>query len=67
MQELACEWCIDKSPPVPRLWRARVQGWREFDGTKVPSDAVAEWLLDDGIYAYWRGAPVAVRYDFAPR
>jgi hypothetical protein len=56
-----------KGPPIQRVWRARVQGWREFENMKLPANAVAEWSLDDGIYAYWRGAPVAVRYDFAPR
>ncbi len=52
-----------KSPPVPRLWRAQVLGWQEFDGIKLPANAVAEWVLDSGIYAYWRGAPVAVTHD----
>jgi hypothetical protein len=54
-----------KSPPVQRVWRARVQGWRELDGIKVPSDALAEWLLDSGVYAYWRGSAVAVHYNVA--
>ncbi len=54
-----------KSPAVPRSWRARVLGWREFEGMKLPAQAVAEWLLDSGVHAYWRGAPVAVSCDFA--
>lgn len=54
-----------KSPPVPRPWRARVLGWREFAGMQLPAQAVAEWVLDSGAYAYWRGAPVAVYCDFA--
>jgi hypothetical protein len=49
-----------KSPPVARPWRARVLGWREFEGMKLPAQAVAEWVLDSGVYAYWRGSPVAV-------
>lgn len=49
-----------KSPPVQRPWRARVLGWREFDGMKLPAQAVAEWVLDSGVYAYWRGLPVTV-------
>jgi hypothetical protein len=54
-----------KSPPVPRLWRARVLGWRDFEGMKLPAQAVAEWVLDSGVYAYWRGEPVAVTFDFS--
>jgi hypothetical protein len=54
-----------KSPPEPRPWRARVLGWRDFDGITLPAQAVAEWVLDSGDYAYWRGAPVAVRCNFS--
>lgn len=54
-----------KSPPVPQPWRARVLGWREFEGMRLPAQAVAEWVLDCGVYAYWRGTPVAVSFDFA--
>ncbi len=54
-----------KSPPVPRRWRARVLGWREFEGMKLPAQAVAEWVLDSGVYAYWRGMPLALSCDFA--
>jgi hypothetical protein len=55
-----------KGPPAQRVWRARVLGWREFHAIKVPSNAVAEWLLDSGDYAYWRGNAVAVKYNFTP-
>jgi hypothetical protein len=54
-----------RCPPVPRLWRARVLGWRKFDGLELPSYAVAEWLLEDGVHAYWRGAATSVTHDFA--
>jgi hypothetical protein len=54
-----------KSPPEPHPWRARVLSWREFEGMKLPAQAVAEWVLDSGVYAYWRGAPVSVTLDFA--
>jgi hypothetical protein len=54
-----------KSSPEPHLWRARVLGWREFEGMKLPAEAVAEWVLDSGVYAYWRGEPVAMILDFS--
>lgn len=54
-----------KNPPVPRLWRARVLGWQESAGMKLPSHAVAEWVLESGIFAYWRGAAVSATYGFA--
>lgn len=55
-----------KGRRVLRPWRARVMGWREFEGMKLPARAVAEWMLDAGVHAYWRGAPATVRCDFAP-
>lgn len=54
-----------KGPPGPRTWRARILGWREFEGMKLPAQAVAEWVLDSGVHAYWRGATVAAGGDFA--
>jgi hypothetical protein len=54
-----------RTPPVSRLWRARVLRWQAFEGMKLPSHAVAEWVLDRGVYAYWRGEVVAVTYSFA--
>ena len=33
----------------------------------VPADAVVEWLLPEGPYAYWRGHPGAVAYEYAGR
>jgi hypothetical protein len=59
---------FDNGHDAPSLqpWRARVLGWREMNGILVPAQAVAEWLLPGGAYAYWRGAPVSVRYETAP-
>lgn len=52
-----------KGAPVPYPWRARILSWREAGGFKVPAEAVAEWLLPNGAYAYWRGGPVSVAYE----
>jgi hypothetical protein len=54
-----------KSLPAPHPWRARNLTWGEIDGATVPIEAVAEWLLPSGTYAYWRGGPVAIRYEYA--
>lgn len=52
-----------KNPPREHPWQARVLAWGEVDGARVPTDAVVEWLLPGGPYAYWRGQPVAIVRD----
>lgn len=52
-----------RDPAVPRPWQARVLSWREVSGMKLPAQAVAEWELDSGPYAYWRGTASAVSFD----
>lgn len=32
-------------------------------GVMVPTSAEVAWLLPEGRYAYWRGRPVAIRYE----
>jgi hypothetical protein len=49
-----------KRAPSVHPWQARVLAWGEVDGARVPTDAVVEWLLPGGPYAYWRGQPVAI-------
>ncbi len=49
-----------KRAPSVHPWQARVLDWGEVDGMCVPTDAVVEWLLPGGPYAYWRGKPVAI-------
>lgn len=46
--------------PSVHPWQARVLAWGEVDGARVPTEAVVEWLLPGGPYAYWRGRPVAI-------
>lgn len=52
-----------KHPPVPRPWHARILGWDERHGITVPSEAVAEWLLPEGVFAYWKGRLLGVEYE----
>lgn len=52
-----------KRAPSAHPWQARVLAWGEIDGARVPTDAVVEWLLPGGPYAYWRGQPVAIVRD----
>jgi hypothetical protein len=54
-----------KHPPSQQAWQARVLRYGEFDGVKVPAEAVVEWLLSGGAYAYWRGRPLRIAYDAA--
>lgn len=42
---------------VPRPWRARLLRYDERYGLKLPAEAVAEWELPEGVFAYWRGRP----------
>ncbi len=49
-----------KNPPVLRPWQARIDGYAQHAGTWVPRDAVAEWLLPTGPFAYWRGTATSI-------
>jgi len=54
-----------KSPPSQHPWQARVLSYGQVDGVTVPVDAVVEWLLPTGAYAYWRGRPLRIVCDDA--
>ncbi len=49
-----------KNPPILRPWQARIDGYVQHAGTWVPRDAVAEWLLPTGPFAYWRGTATSI-------
>lgn len=49
-----------KNPPRQIPWQARNLVWGEVDGRLVPRDAVVEWLLPAGPWAYWRGGPLRI-------
>lgn len=51
-----------KQPPVARPWEARNSTFGEYQGVTVATTSVAEWLLPEGRFAYWRGQPVTVEY-----
>jgi hypothetical protein len=40
---------------VPTRWEGCCGGYREMEGCRVPTRAAVSWLLDDGLFEYWRG------------
>ena len=52
-----------RNPPSQHPWRARVLRYGQVDGMTVPVEAVVEWLLPTGAYAYWRGRPLRIASD----
>ena len=54
-----------KNPPSIHPWQARILRYGEFHGMKVPLDGMAEWMLPSGAYAYWRGQPTHIIYEYA--
>jgi len=52
-----------RNPPSLRPWQARVLRYAPIDGVAVPAEAVVEWLLPTGAYAYWRGKPLRIVGD----
>jgi hypothetical protein len=52
-----------RSPPSLHPWQARVLRYAPLDGVVVPAEAVVEWLLPAGAYAYWRGRPLRIVCD----
>jgi len=56
-----------RHPPSRHPWQGRCLAFTSRDGMMVPADAVVEWLLPEGAYAYWRGRPGAILYEYATR
>jgi len=52
-----------RNPPSQHPWQARVLRYGQVDGATVPVDAVVEWLLPSGAFAYWRGRPLRIVPD----
>jgi hypothetical protein len=50
--------------PVAQPWHARSLRFREHEGMISATEAIAEWHLPTGTYAYWRGRPLAVEYRY---
>jgi len=48
------------NPPVARPWQARSLRFGEHAGMIVPDEAVVEWLLPEGVFAYWRGRTMKI-------
>jgi hypothetical protein len=46
-------------------FEGRYSGTERRDGLMVPASAEVAWLAADGRFAYWRGKPVTVRYEFS--
>ena len=40
---------------VPTRWEGRCCDYRELDRCRIPTRAVASWLLEGGAFEYWRG------------
>jgi len=40
---------------VPTCWQGHCFDYREINGCRIPTRAVASWLLEDGPFEYWRG------------
>lgn len=54
-----------KNPPSVHPWQGRNLRYVPMHGMMVPDDSVVEWLLPQGAYAYWRGRPTAIDYEYA--
>jgi len=53
-----------KDQPVARPWEARSLRFGAHNGVIVASEAVAEWQLPSGRFAYWSGRPTRVEYRY---
>lgn len=54
-----------RNPPSQHPWQARVLRYGQVDGATVPIEAIVEWLLPGGAYAYWRARPLRIAIDAA--
>jgi len=44
---------------VPTRWQGCCSDYREMNGCRIPTRAVASWFLEDGPFEYWRGTITA--------
>lgn len=56
-----------RGAPQPRPWRGRNLSYERREGLLVPAEAVVEWMLPERTYAYWRGRPLSIEYEYARR
>lgn len=52
-----------KHPTAVHPWQGRYLSFTTAGATLVPDEAVVEWLLPEGPFAYWKGRPVAITYE----
>lgn len=50
---------------VETPFEGRYHGFERRQGVMVPKSAEVAWLLPEGRFAYWRGRPTDIAYDFA--
>lgn len=50
---------------VETPFEGRYHGFERRQGVMVPKSAEVAWLLPEGRFAYWRGRPTSVAYEFA--
>ena len=50
---------------VETPFEGRYLGFERRQGVMVPKSAEVAWLLPEGRFAYWRGRPTRVAYEFA--
>jgi len=50
---------------VETPFEGRYDGFERRQGVMVPQSAEVAWLVPEGRFAYWRGRPTGIAYDFA--
>jgi hypothetical protein len=56
-----------RSEPARRPWLGRNLSYERRHGMLVPGEAIAEWLLPQGPYGYWRARPTLLDYESGPK
>ncbi|MCC7033735.1 MAG: hypothetical protein IT179_12985 [Acidobacteria bacterium] len=56
-----------RNPPSAHPWQARNLRHASMHGMMVPVESTVEWLLPQGAYAYWRGRPESIEYEYVAR
>lgn len=49
----------------PHAWEGRYLRFAEMNGIMVPVESQVQWNLPSGAFAYWRGTPAHINYDYA--
>jgi hypothetical protein len=55
-----------KGAYIPTPWEVTCRDWGEHDGMRIPMYCEVSWVLETGLYTYWKGTVGAITFTLRP-